>query len=338
MIDQDRLDKGLYWQRVFKVNEGCTKCSPACDNCWSENETVMRCNHPNEKISSRAKSATNYPYHKSFTGHIVLRHDNLDLPLRIKKPAVFAVWNDLFHEDVPDEFIGAAYNVMYECQDHIFLILTKRADRMKRMFEIYGLATIDNVYHGVTVCSQAEADEKIPHLLQVPSKRFLSIEPMLGPINLRHIDADAKGHPEYCQIDCLTGRHTDMARPCKDVPVIHQVLLGGESGIGARPMHPEWVRGVRDQCQAADVPFYFKQWGEWAPPEVTFGVHIHNPYRRDWKDTATWFASQWMIGKEDINDDGYGDDDENMMWRIGKKKAGRTLDDQLHNDLIWKGQ
>jgi protein gp37 len=337
MIEQNRLDKGLYWQRVFKVNEGCTKCSPACDNCWSETETVMRCKHPNEKIHERAQDVTNYLGDKptGFGGNILLRHDNIDLPLRVKKPTVFAVWNDLFHRDVTDRFICDAYEVMIKSPQHIFLVLTKRARRMGDFLSpatCFTSPSRDNIYHGVTVCNQAEADEKIPHLLQVPGKRFLSIEPMLGAIDFESALQKSNQWCEWC------GGFVDSSHDCYDPNMgIHQVLLGGESGAGARPMHPDWVRGVRDQCQAAGVPFYFKQWGEWAPPEVTFGVHIHNPYRRDWKDTATWFADQWMIGKEDINDDGSGDDDENMMWRIGKKKAGRTLDGQLHDDLIWKG-
>lgn len=256
-----RREKGLYWDRAWKLCEGCAKVSAGCDNCWSEQETVMRCGHPNTKIRERARAAVHLaqiPRDKTmFDGRIVLRHDNLDMPLRVKTPTVFAVWNDLYYEDVPDDFRDRAYAVMALCPQHTFLVLTKRAERMARYFagltvqrvcenyngdmdETADIATnfrkywpLPNIWHGVTAEHQSAADERIPHLLRVPGKRFLSLEPMLSGINLHA----AAGH----LID------------------IHAVLLGGESGKGARPMHPDWARSVRDQCAEAGVPLFFKQ-------------------------------------------------------------------------------
>jgi protein gp37 len=150
------------------------------------------------------------------------------------------------------------------------------------------LARPKNLWTGLTVCNQEEADEKIPVFLEVPGKKFLSIEPMLGPIDL-----DATCGPCHCWRDGS----------------IKAVILGGETGPGARPLHPEWVRSVRDQCQSADVPFFFKQWGEWVHyTQYCFGVG------------APCLSSVKV---------------ENELYRVGRKAAGRLLDGRTHNDLPW---
>jgi len=250
---EERRAAGLFWDRAWKLVEGCTKVSPGCDNCWSETETGMRSCHPNLKINARAGAVIGGGQGDHyFTGEILMRHDNLNLPTRIKKPTVFAIWNDLFHKDVDDDFIGEVYNMMFACPQHTFLILTKRAERMGTFLSEVGIEIPDHIWHGATVCNQEEADAKIPHLLKVPGKRFLSIEPMLGPIDL----TGCLTKPQWGDLN-----ESDMM-PLDIVgrnDLIHQVILGGESGPGARPLHPNWVRGVRDQCASAGVPFMFKQ-------------------------------------------------------------------------------
>jgi len=282
----------------------------------------MRSNHPNDVIRDRARSAVHLaqiPGDKTmFDGRIVLRHDNLDLPLRTKKPTVYAVWNDLYHEDVPDDFRDRAYAVMALCPQHTFLVLTKRADRMAaywladkvqsriswqtmELVKLYEKTwPLPNVFHGVTCENQQAADERIPDLLLVPGKRFLSLEPLLGPVKLIEYIFDPTG-----RFKTVDGKRKFEVRPTGAVDV---VLLGGESGPNARPMNPQWARDVRDQCAAAGVPYFHKQNGEYASVSEVAGVGDHYCF---------------PAGE--------------TVRRVGKKKAGRLLDGRTHDSLPWGG-
>ncbi|MDT8419365.1 MAG: DUF5131 family protein [Desulfuromonadales bacterium] len=290
MISPDRLGKGLYWQRAWKLVEGCTKVSPGCDNCWSEQETGMRAGHPNEKIRGRAQSVIDPQ--TGFDGRITCREDNLDLPLRTKTPTVWAVWNDLYHEDVPLDFICNAIQTMDRARrlGHVFLVLTKRSERMGNFLSAVGEPIPDHVWHGVTTENQDQANERAPFLWDVPGKTFLSIEPMLEEIDLY------RGGFSFL--------HNLRSPKGTKYKAIDAVLLGGESGKNARPMHPDWARSVRDQCAAAGVPFFFKQWGEWGPEEMVGRASHRFP--------------------EGVR-----------VSRVGKKAAGRILDSRLHDDLPW---
>lgn len=347
MKQDERRERGLYWDKAWKLVEGCSKVSSGCDHCWSETETAMRCGHPNEKIADRAHNVMGGMDAKRFDGSVLLREDNLDLPLRTKKPTVFAVWNDLYHEDVPDAFRDRAYAVMARNHQHTYLILTKRTDRMtaywdglerdshvltgcryhnKKLLRIgcYSDWCYEKIWHGVTAENQQTANERIPHLLRVPGKRFISIEPMLGPVDLMNLSApSAIG---TCYFQCL--------HQCGDRPGLDAVLLGGESGKAARPMHPDWVRSVRDQCAEADIPYTLKQWGEWAPYDGSSPVDDDNPEQTKYL-TMEWEDGEWR----DVGRPGWSDFDticsENCTARVGKKKAGRTLDGVIHNNLPW---
>lgn len=231
------------WNPVAAYFEGkrgwmCSKPSTGCKNCYSERLNLRLGN----SLLYTAENAAKVDW------QLV----NLDEPGKWKKPAKCFVesMGDLFHEALPDEMIGRVWSKMLGYPQHTFQVLTKRASRMRELIgrfteeaERKGLRSADHIWLGVSVENQEQADKRIPELLKVPARvRFLSCEPLLGPVDLGFA----------------------LAR-------LHLVIAGGESGPGARPSHPDWLRSLRDQCQAAGVAFHFKQWGEWAP-EAAIGA------------------------------------------------------------------
>lgn len=178
--------------------------------------------------------------------------DRLTIPIRWKKPHRIFVnsMSDLFHPDVPVGFITDCFEVMAACPHHVFQILTKRPRRMLDMLE----KSSPNVWLGVSCEDQTTANERILLLLQTPAAvRFISAEPLLGPIDLTALSDHSLPRP---------ASRNALQRPvCSSLECLDWVIAGGESGPGARPMHSDWVRSLRDQCVAAAVPFFFKQWG-----------------------------------------------------------------------------
>jgi protein gp37 len=200
---------------------GCSKVSPGCKNCYAE------------RLAARLKVMGNPRYTQGF--EVTLHRDQLTLPLRWKQPKKIFVnsMSDLFHEEVPDDFICQAFEIMKRADWHIFQILTKRAERLGELAS--QLPWPDNVWQGVSV-ENSDHTCRIDSLLKVPSAvRFISVEPLLGPINNLPLNG------------------------------ISWVIVGGESGPNYRPVEAEWVRGIRDQCLDAKVPFFFKQWGGITP-------------------------------------------------------------------------
>jgi protein gp37 len=196
---------------------GCTKVSPGCKHCYAET------------MAKRLVAMGSPRYREGFK--LALQEDLVDLPRKWRSPRKIFVnsMSDLFHEDVPTEYIARVFRTMAQCPQHTFQVLTKRADRLLEISS--SLHWSANVWMGVSVENQ-KYTSRIRSLQQVPAQvRFLSIEPMLGPI--------------------------------EDLPLsgIHWVIVGGESGRGARPLQREWVVGVFRQCRASRVPFFFKQWG-----------------------------------------------------------------------------
>lgn len=311
MTNPDRIAKGLYWDEAWSLVSGCTPVSPGCDRCWSARETHMRANNPNDKVRARAQGLTNQV--GCFNGGIRLNNEFLDKPLRKRKPTVFAVWTDLFHPDVPFDFILRAWMVMARSRQHTFLVLTKRPEIMNHLlsFQYQRLdLPLPNVWLGTTAENQAMADERIPLLLQTPAAvRWVSVEPMLGPVDL---EKTSNLEPRDCSAEWL--EHLDW------------VVCGGESGHGARPMHPDWVRSLRDQCQAAGVPFLFKQWGEWAP---FYDRDVEDP---DWRNIPEQNYSSLrrlnLAGGE-----GFHGDRVVYCRKVGKKAAGRLLDGRTWDEF-----
>ena len=196
---------------------GCDKISPGCTNCYAE------------RMSLRLRLMGQPNYVNGFG--LTLHPHALQLPLKWKKPQRIFVnsMSDLFHKDVPEEFIQKVFATMRQASWHRFQILTKRSDRLAQLSP--SIQWPANVWMGVSVES-VDYTFRIDHLRGTGAKvRFLSIEPLLGAI------------------------------PALNLDNIHWAIVGGESGPGARPMREEWVVEIRDRCQAAGVPFFFKQWG-----------------------------------------------------------------------------
>nr|EMN20955.1 phage protein Gp37/Gp68 [Leptospira santarosai serovar Arenal str. MAVJ 401] len=173
---------------------------------------------------------------------VKLHPNRLDFPRKVNGKRIFVdSMSDLFHNDIPFDFIDQVHTVIAECPENIFQILTKRVDRAKEYYDSRRHFNLKNVWFGTSIENQTVVNERIRHLIYIPSKiRFLSCEPLL-----EKIDISTFLHA-WVFIDCLP---------------IDWVIVGGESGPGARPIQKDWVRFLRDQCNNANVPFFFKQWG-----------------------------------------------------------------------------
>lgn len=196
---------------------GCTKISPGCKHCYAE------------RMALRLEAMGQRNYANGF--RLTLHEHMLEVPLRWRQPRLVFVnsMSDLFHSDTPEDFIFRVFDVMRRASWHVFQVLTKRSDRLLELST--KIDWPNNVWMGVSV-ERADYAFRIDHLRQTAAKvRFLSLEPLLGPLADLNFDG------------------------------IHWVIVGGESGPGARPLKDAWVTNIRDQCLGARVPFFFKQWG-----------------------------------------------------------------------------
>ncbi|MBF5054726.1 phage protein Gp37 [Alcanivorax sp. 521-1] len=212
-------------EQTWNPVTGCTKVSPGCKHCYAE---VM---------ARRLKAMNAAGYEDGFA--LRLMPERLEQPLRRRKPTVYFVnsMSDLFHEDVPDQYIDRVMAVITKTPQHTYQILTKRAERIRDYYSSRPVPP--NVWLGVSVEDRKYGLPRIPHLRSVAAKvRFLSVEPLLEDLG------------EF------------------DLSGIDWVIVGGESGHKARPMKMEWVRNVQAQCDTAQVPFFFKQWGVWGADGV----------------------------------------------------------------------
>jgi len=225
-VKRARIDKGLYWDRAWSLVEGCTPVSPGCAHCWSAQQADVR---------------------GHWTGKTRLMEQDLDKPLRVKKPTTWAIWNDLFHKDVPDSFIIEAFARMTEAHQHTFQILTKRSDRIVQFMHdsIWGSPPLKNVWLGITIESQDQM-WRLVDLGNTPAAiRYVSHEPLLSAI-----DYDAYS---------IGPRDANYGKSALELGLIDWVVCGAETGPGKRPMELDWARSIRDQCKAAGVPFFMKK-------------------------------------------------------------------------------
>jgi protein gp37 len=212
------INSSIEWtESTWNPLTGCTKISPGCKHCYAE------------RMALRLQAMGQRNYVNGFD--LTLQEEALELPLRWKKPQTIFVnsMSDMFHAEVPAEFIIRAFDVMRRASWHRFQVLTKRSERLLSLNE--QLPWAENIWMGVSVENDAYTF-RIDYLRETCARiKFLSLEPLLGPLDDLRLDG------------------------------IDWVIVGGESGPGARPMKPEWVTSIRDQCVGANVPFFFKQWG-----------------------------------------------------------------------------
>lgn len=241
---------------------GCQKVGPGCDHCYAEAMMADRYGRV-EWGPHGARSRTS-----SANWRKPLAWDRAAAKAGVRHRVFCASLADVFdnHSSIQDEWRDDLWRLIEATPNLDWLMLTKRPGNIANMLPVpFDFARLyPNVWLGCTVVNQAEAYRDIPKLLKVDAAvRFLSMEPLLGPVQLNDLVLD-DGRPGEWHVDCLDAEGGDPADdPDFGCNTINWVICGGESGPGARPMHPDWARSLRDQCQAAGVAFHFKQWGDW---------------------------------------------------------------------------
>ena len=341
------MTKIQWTEQTWNPIVGCTIATPGCTNCYAM-KAAWRMGH-NLNTPQYHGLTKKVNGNAVWTGKMNLVEKVLTQPLKRKKPTMYFVnsMGDLFHESVPDEWIDRVFAVMALCPQHMFQVLTKRADRMREYMtkpadhgrhiticdngrsystplmrarvhaEVCNLFPkvppaalnaaakwqdkhypegdgfirawpLPNVWLGVSVEDQTRADERIPLLLDTPAAvRFVSAEPLLGVIDLETawhgesaLDGECWGECGWCEKgypplhNCQRGKQSN-ADYQRGRDGLDWVIVGGESGPNARPMNPDWARSLRDQCVAAGVPFFMKQWGEYVSVSMVAGEGEH---------------------------------------------------------------
>ncbi len=268
-------------QSTWNPTTGCDRTSPGCDHCYALTMARRLKAMGNPKYQTDGDPTTSGP------GFGITEHrDQLALPRSWKAPRTIFVnsMSDLFHPEVSDDFIAEVFQVMVETPRHTYQVLTKRAQRLSKIAP--RLPWPDNVWMGVSVESDRYAF-RADHLRRVPATvRFISAEPLLGPL------------------------------PRLDLEDIDWLIAGGESGHGARPMHPDWIRGIRDRCVEEDVAFFFKQWGAWAPNSEKGAVPVS--LTGDFVEEAP----RLVVPGAPV-----------AMRRLGKGSAGRHIDRRVWSQM-----
>ena len=276
-MDQDAGWRGVttaieWTDETWNPTTGCDRCSPGCDHCYIERTIPFRIE--GRKFDENGKMG------------VRLHPDRLDKPLHWRQPRRVFVnsLSDLFHPDVPSWFICEVFETMLRTRRHTYQVLTKRPHRMASLVSL-NLPDFATLAPWIWLGMSIENDRytfRADYLRATPAAvRFLSLEPLLGPLPSLNLDG------------------------------IDWVIVGGESGPGARPLHPDWATDIRDRCIKAGVPFFFKQWGEWLPIRDRIDLDLPTAPR-------TWCKVGDLPGG---------------MVRVGKKIAGRTLDGRTWDQM-----
>lgn len=304
---------------------GCSKVSPACKNCYAEALDKRLTFGGRTNWGKDAPRLIRVEKAIAELERIAKRGDKDGRPRKVFIASMADVFED--RADLVEPRLAlwhALCRINAERTRVIAMFLTKRPGMMlafQREHVPDGMPSW--AWCGTTVEDQEYAKKRVGDLLRVRVQaggvRFVSCEPLLGPLDLSHIDIDDDGKdPWMCQVNALTGRHTDMFRPCPDVPRIGWVIAGGESGRNARPSHPDWFRSLRDQCQSAGVPFHFKQWGEYGPDRGSGAERVEEA---------------GVLGVPPALNSRPEDVSARRMFRVGKKAAGRLLDGRTWDEV-----
>lgn len=329
---------------------GCSKVSEGCKNCYAEKMAGRLSNIPSthqnyKEVVRWGQSVKTDMYYglQKWNGKTHLIESVLEKPFHWRKPRMIFVCSmgDLFHESVPFWWIDKVFAVILANPHHTFQILTKRPERMLEWFNYKNTSwknegmqgperiryqayaqfgakveydngdywPLKNLWIGVSAENQEQANKRIPVLNAIPAQvKFVCLEPLLSRIDLNK----SLGH--------TLKHHAGGLKNC-----LSWVIVGGESGPKARPMHPDWVRSIRDQCKDAEVPFFFKQWGEWRESvNQDFGRY------HKWQWITPSGITDDCMGRNLINNHEWNT---KLMFRSGKKKAGNLLDGKTYQEF-----
>lgn len=296
---------------TFNPWEGCQKVGPGCDHCYAETRNARFAGGTavnwGPGAPRRRTSASNWAKPKAWNNQA-----DAFMAAHGRRQRVFcASLADVFDNAVDPQWRQDLFQLIAATPNLDWLLLTKRIGNVGNMLPVpFDFAKhYPNVWLGATITNQAEADRDIPKLLALDARvRFLSMEPLLGPVSF----------------DGMFANPRDMRDGTNMLEALDWVIVGGESGPGARPMHPDWARSLRDQCEAVDTPFLFKQWGEWSP--TWFEAHFHmGPSMPD--DPAG--TGESIAGTRVITGEYHDGRKHEELWpviKVGKKEAGRLLD------------
>jgi len=329
----------------------CVHANADCINCYAERINVKGGDTGGNGIAYKAQLRDKV--------EVYLDEATLTKPLRWRDPRTIFLCSmtDIFGDWVEDAWLDRIFAVAALCPQHTFIVLTKRPKRMRAYLEeatrawfgedanawrdrwsaaaaqvtgspcaagaIEALAwPLPNVWLGVSCGDQDAADAFVFDLIETPAAvRFLSCEPLRGPIDLTRIRLPlAVGIYTHFNALAAVGKHGLDGR------LLNWVISGGESGPNARPTHPDWAQGLRDQCAASGVAFFWKQWGEWAPGENADKAQTRTERTADWNGKGWDFSTLTAAQSAETHRD-----DEPLLFRLGKKAAGHTLDGVEHH-------
>ena len=322
-------NSAIEWtDHTFNPWWGCTKVSPACDHCYAD---------ALDRRTGGAHWGAHAPRRRTKDWSGPVKWNRRCEKLGIRERVFCASMADVFdnHRSILPDWRANLWSLIEATPALVWLLLTKRPQNIAKMLPPTWGDGWPNVWLGTTVENQTEADRRIPDLLATPAQvRFLSCEPLLGPVDLRAWIGSYPILPASSTYVSGDGyERQDIGGGIVDG--LGWVICGGESGPGARPMHPDWARSLRDQCQAAGVPFFFKQWGEWAPDTGPLPDR-QDPIMEGKAACAVWTGQRWDHYRDFYETPLFPDKsicDTEWMYRLGKKRAGRLLDGREWNEV-----